>query len=226
MLATEFEWAKKLNSMARQASAERAWSAISRFFENCKKKVSGKKMRDFGGNNSSRNSLGFPRFKKHETHASVEYKTSGWKLSEDKREITFTDGFEAGTFRMWGTRDLHYYKIEQIKRVRVVRRADGYYAQFCVDIERNETHELVGKNLGLDVGLNHFLTDSEGQTVENPRFLRKDEKALKKVQRCVSRKNKGSANLAKARNRLARKHLKIQRRRKDFVVKTARCVIQ
>ena len=66
VIAAEFEWAKKLNSMARQASAERAWSAISRFFDNCKKKVSGKK--------------NFPKFKKHETHASVEYKTSGWEL--------------------------------------------------------------------------------------------------------------------------------------------------
>jgi putative transposase len=212
VLAGEFEWAKKLNSMARQASAERAWSAISRFFDNCKKKVSGKK--------------GFPQFKKHETHASVEYKTSGWKISDNRSEITFTDGFEAGTFKMWGTRDLHFYQIEQIKRVRVVRRADGYYTQFCVDVERNEVHELTGKNVGLDVGLNHFLTDSDGQQIENPRFLRKDEKALKKVQRRVSRKKKGSANRAKARNQLARKHLKIQRRRKDFVVKTARCVVQ
>ncbi len=212
VLAAEFEWAKKLNSMARQASAERAWSAISRFFDNCKKNAPGKK--------------GFPKFKKHQTHASVEYKTSGWKLSEDRREITFTDGFEAGTFEMWGTRNLHFYQIEQIKRVRVVRRADGYYTQCCIDAERNETHELTGKNIGLDVGLNHLLTDSEGQQVENPRFLRRDEKALKKVQRRVSRKQKGSANRAKARNRLGRKHLKIQRRRKDFVVKTARCVVQ
>ena len=212
VLAKEFEWAKKLNSMARQASAERAWSAISRFFDNCKKKIPGKK--------------GFPRFKKHGTHASVEYKTSGWKLKEDRREITFTDGFDAGTFKMWGTRDLHYYQIEQIKRVRVVRRADGYYTQFCVDVERVENHELTGRNVGIDVGLTHFLTDSDGNTIENPRFLRKDEKALHKVQRRVSRKKKGSKNRIKARNRLGRKHLKIQRRRKDFVVKTARCVIQ
>ncbi len=67
--------------MARQASAERAWSAISRFYDNCKKKKPGKK--------------GYPKFKKHQTNLSVEYKTSGWKLSEDRREITFTDGFEA-----------------------------------------------------------------------------------------------------------------------------------
>ena len=212
VLAQEFEWAKKLNSMARQASAERAWSAIARFFDNCKKGIPGKK--------------GFPRFKKEQTHQSVEYKTTGWKLSESRLEITFTDGFEAGTFKMWGTRDLHYYQIEQIKRVRVVRRADGYYTQFCIDQERVETHELTGKNIGIDVGLNHFLTDSDGNTVENPRFLRKDEKALKIAQRCVSRKKKGSKNRVKACNRLGRKHLKLQRQRKDFVVKTARALVQ
>jgi len=212
VLAREFEWADKLNSMARQASAERAWSGIARFFDNCKKQVLGKK--------------GFPRFKKHSSNLSVEYKTSGWKLSADRREITFTDGFEAGKFKMWGTRDLHYYQVNQIKRVRVVRRADGYYTQFCIDVERTENHELTGKNIGIDVGLNHFLTDSEGQQIENPRFLRKDESSLKKAQGRVSRKKKGSSNRAKARNRLGRKHLKVSRRRKDFVVKTARCVVQ
>ncbi len=122
VLAKEFEWAKKLNSMARQASAERAWSAISRFYDNCKKKVPGKK--------------GYPNFKKEQTHGSVEYKTTGWKLSSDRRYITFSDGFEAGTFKMWGTRVLHFYQVKQFKRVRVVRRADGYYVQFCIDQER------------------------------------------------------------------------------------------
>ena len=100
VLAKEFSWAKSLNSMARQASAERAWQAIARFYDNCKKKKPGKK--------------GFPRFKKNTR--SVEYKTSGWKLSDDRKTITFTDGFEAGSFEMWGTRDLNFYQISQIKR--------------------------------------------------------------------------------------------------------------
>jgi putative transposase len=112
----EFPHAKKLNSQARQASAERAWASISRFFDNCKKQIPGKK--------------GFPKFKKNRpNHGSVEYKQSGYKLSEDRKFINFTDGFEAGLFRLWGTRDLHYYQLNQIKRVRVVRRADGYYAR-------------------------------------------------------------------------------------------------
>jgi putative transposase len=209
---SEFPWVDKLNSMARQASAERAWSAISRFYDNCKKQKPGKK--------------GFPQFKKEQTHGSVEYKTTGYKLSVDRRAITFSDGFKAGTFKLWGTRDLHFYQLKQIKRVRVVRRADGYYAQFCVDQERLEKREPTQTTIGLDVGLNHFYTDSKGNTVENPRYLRIGEKALKRLQRKVSRKQKGSSNRVKARNKLARKHLKVSRQRKDFAVKTARCVVK
>jgi putative transposase len=212
VLAKEFEWANKLNSMARQASAERAWSAISRFYDNCKKKVSGKK--------------GYPRFKKEQTHGSVEYKTSGWKLSVDRRYITFSDGFEAGTFKMWGTRDLHFYQFKQIKRIHVVRRADGHYVQFCVDQERLEKRSPTLKTVGIDVGLNHFYTDSDGNTVANPRHLRKSEKSLKRLSRRMSKTKKGSKNRAKFRNKLARKHLKVSRQRKDFVCKAARCVVK
>ncbi len=221
----DFPWVKKLNSMARQAMAERTWASIARFFDNCKKKIPGKKMRDYVRNNSSQNSLGFPKFKRHQTGASVEYKTSGWVLSEDRRYITFRDGFEAGTFKLWGTRDLHYYQLEQIKRVRVVRRCDGYYVQFCLDVERQEQRQPTLKTIGLDVGLSHFYTDSNGTKVENPRYLRKSEKALKRVQRRLSRKHKGSNNRVKARIKLGRKHLKVQRQRKDFAVKLARCVV-
>jgi putative transposase len=191
---------------------ERAWSAISRFYDNCKKPKPGKK--------------GFPRFKKHQTHGSVEYKTTGYKLSEDRKSITFTDGFAAGIFKLWGTRDLHFYQLKQIKRVRVVRRVPGYYVQFCIDQERIEKREPTNRTIGLDVGLTHFYTDCNGQTVHNPRHLRKSEKALKRLNRKFSRTQKGSKNRVKARNRLSRKHLKVSRQRKDFAVKLARCVIQ
>ena len=69
---SEFPWAAKLNSMARQAHADRVWNAISRFFENCRNQVPGKK--------------GYPRYKKHSR--SVEYKTTGWKLSNDRKYLT------------------------------------------------------------------------------------------------------------------------------------------
>jgi len=210
ILACEFEWTGKLNSMARQASAERAIFAIQRFFANCKAKKPGKK--------------GYPQFKKGSR--SVEYKTSGWKLSFDKKRLTFTDGFAAGTFKLVGSYDLHFYAPDEIKRVRVVRRADGCYVQFCVNVKRNEEVIPTGKSVGIDVGLNHFLTDSNGDTVPNPRYLRKSEKALRRLQRRVSKKKKGSANRKKAINKLGRKHLKVSRQRKDFAVKTALCVVK
>lgn len=80
--------------------------------------------------------------------------------------------------------------------------------------------------VGIDVGLNHFLTDSDGNTVDNPRYLRSAERSLKRSQRRCSRKKKGSKNRIKARNKVGRLHLKVSRQRKDFVVKTARCVVQ
>ena len=142
------------------------------------------------------------------------------------KDLTLTDGFKVGKLKLVGSRDLNFYQIEQIKRVRLVRRADGYYAQFCVDVDRREDVEPSKTTIGLDVGLNHFYTDSNGQTVENPRFLRKSERQLKKLQRKVSKRKKGSANRRKAIKRLARKHLQVSRQRKDFAVKTARCVVR
>jgi len=209
ILAKEYDFAGKLNSQARQAAAERAGAAVLRFYKNCRAKKPGKK--------------GYPRFQKD--GRSIEYKTTGWKLDEARRAITFMDGFKAGTFKLKGTRDLLGYTLTQIKRVRVVKKADGYYSQFCIDADRHVSVEATGRNVGIDLGLSHFYTDSEGGTVENPRHLRRSEKALKRLQRRVSSKVKGSNNRAKARGTLARKHLKVRRQRKDFAVKTARALI-
>jgi putative transposase len=208
----EFPWANQLDSMARQAHAERAWAAVERFYRNCQAKTPGKK--------------GFPKFRKYQVRNSVEYKTSGWKLDEDRRYLTFTDGFKAGSFKLWGSRDLHFYQLNQIKRVRVVRRHDGYYAQFLIDHKREENKELTGRQIGLDVGLSHFYTDSFGEKVKNPRFLRKDERKIKRLQRRLSKTSKGSKNRTKARNKLGRAHLKVSRRRNDWVCKLAQRVIQ
>jgi putative transposase len=210
VLAKEYAFVDELNSMARQSSAERAWSAISRFFENCKKQIPGKK--------------GFPAFQK-DNH-SVEYKTSGWKLANDRKTIEFTDKKGIGILSLKGTRDLNFYQLEQIKRVRLVKRADGYYAQFCVQINRSEQIIPTGQAIGLDVGLNDFYTDSNAMTVDNPRFLIKGTRRLKQAQRRVSKRVKGSKNRAKARQILGKRHLKISRQRKDHAVKLARCVIK
>jgi len=209
VLAHEYSFVAPLNSQARQAAADRAWSAISRFYENCKHKKPGKK--------------GYPRFQKD--NRSVEYKQTGWKLDEGGKHITFTDGCGIGRVRLVGTRDIETFPVKQIKRVRIVKRADGVYCQFAVQAERKIEHVITGKQVGIDMGLKEFLTDSEGSTVANPRHLRKAEKKLKRLHRRVSRTKKKSQNRKKARKALAKGYLKVSRQREDFARKTANALV-
>ncbi len=207
-LRAMYAFAKDLNSHACQASVERCWSAIARFFENCKKQVPGKK--------------GYPKFKKNSR--SVEYKTSGWKLL-DPKHIQFIDKKGIGKLKLVGTWDLAFYSVEQIKRIRLVRRADGYYCQFCISVDVKVETKPTKRNIGLDVGLKEFYTDSDGNTEPNPRFYRKSEERMKFYQRRVSCKHIGSANRSKAINKLGRVHLKISRQREEHAKRIARCVI-
>src|SRR3989454_3239327 len=206
-LAREYSFARRLNSQARQAAADRAWAAMQRFYDNCKTQKPGKK--------------GYPQFQ-HDNR-SVEYKQTGWKLAEDGKHITFTDGCGIGRLRLVGNKkqQIEAFPEKQIKRVRIVRRADGYFVQFCVQVSRQVAHQPTSQQVGIDVGLKAFSTDSEGNAVDNPRFLRKAEKKLKRLHRRVSKKQKGSKNRNKARKRLSKAYLKVQRQREDFARKTA-----
>ncbi|MCM0591422.1 MAG: transposase [Gloeotrichia echinulata CP02] len=207
-LRNEFKFVANLNSMAVQSSAERAWLAISRFYDNCKKKVSGKK--------------GYPRFQRD--NRSVEYKTSGWKLNPIKRRITITDKKGIGELKLLGKWDIQTYPVKSIKRVRLVRRADGYYCQFCIDVEASDIQPLTGNEIGLDVGLESFYTDSNGHQESNPKFLIKAEKSIKHAQRRIYKKKKGSSGRRKSRAIFASKHLRISRQRNEHAKRIARNV--
>ena len=77
--------------MPLQTAVERVLKAVNRFSANCNSKVPGKK--------------GYPKFKKNTR--SLEYKVSGWKLSEDRKYISFTDKKGIGTFKLISSRDLN-----------------------------------------------------------------------------------------------------------------------
>jgi putative transposase len=207
-LRNEFGFVKDLNSMAVQASAERGWAAISRFYDNCKANKPGKK--------------GFPRFQKD--NRSVEYKTSGWSLHSTKRRITFTDKKGIGEVKLLGKWDIHTYPVKSIKRIRIVKRADGFYVQFCLDIDVNKEPRIADGEIGLDVGLEYFYSDSNGYHEPNPQFLGKAEKAIKHAQRQIYKKEKGKNQRRKARQRYAKKHLRVSRQRNEHAKKIARNV--
>ncbi|TFI51521.1 transposase [Mastigocladus laminosus UU774] len=210
-LRKEFKFVEELNSMACQSATERPWLAIDRFYSNCKKKVVGKK--------------GFPRFQKD--NRSVEYKTSGWSLNQTKRRIIFTDKKSIGELKLLGKWDIQTYPVKSIKRVRLVRKADGYYCQFCLDVPKEVIDPDCLTNwreIGLDVGLEYFYSDSNGHHEPNPRFLRKSEKSIKHAQRQIYKKEKGKNQRRKARQRYARKHLKVSRQRNEHALVLARNV--
>ena len=211
VLAKASPFASRLNSQARQASADRAWFAISRFYTNCREHKPGKK--------------GYPQFQ-HDNR-SVEYKATGWSLEPDGKHITFTDGCGIGRLRLVGNKkqQIGTFPGKRIKRVRIIHRADGYYCQFAVKTQRKVEHVPSGSQLGIDVGLKSFLTDSQGNTVDNPRHYRKAEKKLRRLGRRLSRTQKKSANRKKARKALAKQHLKVQRQREDFARKQANALV-
>ncbi|MHC5599308.1 MAG: RNA-guided endonuclease InsQ/TnpB family protein [Nostoc sp.] len=212
-LRAEYEFVRNLSSHACQASVENVERAINRFLSttrsanaNCKAKKPGFK--------------GYPRFKKHSR--SVEYKQQSWKLHPTKRRIAFTDKKGIGELKLLGKWDIHTYPVELIKRVRIVHRADGYYVQFCVKVDNKQEAPLTTSVIGIDVGLEYFYSDSNGKHEENPRYLRKAEKDIKRVQRNIYKKKKGSSGRRKARGIYARKHLKVTRQRDEHAKRLAR----
>jgi putative transposase len=113
----------------------------------------------------------------------------------------------------------------------LVLRADNhwYVLIVCETASRDEQGETHPEQaacehpaIGLDMGLKVFLADSEGGTVENPRYYRRGQKRLAHGQRTVSRRKKGSHRRRKANREVACQHLKVSRQRRDFHFKTAK----
>jgi len=212
LLRKEFKFVDDLNSHACQTAVERVLRAVNRFYNNCKKKIPGKK--------------GYPKFKKHSR--SVEYKVSGWKLSDSRKHIAFIDKKGIGNLKLIGSRDLNFYQINQIKRVRILRRADGYYVQFSVQLDPRDTVEPIipsQKAVGVDLGIKYFLADSLGNIEPNPQFYRRGEQQLNRLNRKKSKKfRRGkpqSKNYHRARRTGAIKHLKVSRQREEFAKRVA-----
>jgi IS605 OrfB family transposase len=94
-------------------------------------------------------------------------------------------------------------------------RAGRYHASFVVEVAEVPL-PVVESVIGIDLGLSSFVTLSTAEKIDNPRWLRKRERALRHSQRSMSRKQKGSRNQERARQRLARRHGKVADARRDF----------
>ncbi|MEV4077453.1 RNA-guided endonuclease InsQ/TnpB family protein [Nonomuraea fuscirosea] len=110
--------------------------------------------------------------------------------------------------------------------VTVIKDSAGrYFASFVVETGDEPLPETVAE-VGIDLGLTHFAVLSDGRKIDNPRFLRRAERRLKKAQQALSRKAKGSANRKKAVVKVARAHAQVADARRDFAHKLSTQIIR
>jgi putative transposase len=127
---------------------------------------------------------------------------------------------QLGWVRVRWSRDIP--EIFQVKQARLVRKASGYFVMLSLqaDVEIPDTMPH-GHLIGLDVGLEYFLSTSDGEQVKRPRFFNNLHRQLKLLQRRLKRKQKGSANWLKLQKKIARVHQRIAETRKDWHFKLA-----
>ncbi len=114
----------------------------------------------------------------------------------------------------------------QPSSVTVIKDAAGrYFASFVVETG-GESLPATATEVGIDLGLTHFAVLSDGRKIDNPRFLRRAERRLKKAQQALSRKAKGSANRKKAAVKVARAHARVADARRDFAHKLSTKIIR
>jgi putative transposase len=161
---------------------------------------------------------GFPRFKSHHRFDSITFPRygNGCKLLDN------------GKIRIHGAGhikiNLHRPVEGVIKTVTIKREAGRWFVFFSVECDSKPLPQSDAE-IGIDVGLTHFATFSDGTTIENPRFYRKAQAKLRIAQRRVSRRKKGGNRHRKAVRILRRAHVHVANQRADFHHKLSRDIV-
>lgn len=155
---------------------------------------------------------GYPRFKSKGRFASFGLQEYGNGFKIDGRRLRLT---KIGRIAVRWHRPIE----GRIKTVRIVRRADGWYACFACEVEPPTPLPPTGKTVGVDVGVASLLTTSDGKKLPHPAFYRKGQQKLRRLSRAVARKKKGGSNRRKAVARLRRHHQRVANQRKDYLNK-------
>lgn len=195
----KYAWLKEYDSIALQQAVINLDVAFSNFF-NPKLKAR------------------FPAFKrKHGRQSS--YHCVGIKVLDGAIKIPKVSAIEAR---------LHREIIGTLKSITISRSSTGkYYAALLCDdgVEAPAKPTLISNVTGLDMGLTHFAIRSDGTKVANPRHLINASRNLRRKQKALSRKKKGSANRRKSRMQLAGVHERIANARADFQHKLSRAIV-
>jgi len=158
---------------------------------------------------------GFPRFKGMNRYNSFTYPQSGFTVVGDTLKLS-----KIGDVRI----HLHRKLVGELKTCTIIRKNGKYYVALVCEVE-NPKITLTNKVVGIDLGVSHLAITSDGEFFDNPKYLRKSEKQLKKLQRIVSKRKKGSNRRRKAVRLLSKKHEQIANQRKDTNHKVSRILV-
>lgn len=199
-LKKELVWLKEVDSTSLQSSLKDLETAYKKFFKE---------------------KSGFPKFKSKKTNRfSYKTKYTNGNIEYCEKHIKLP---KLGIVKI---------KDKQVPQGRILNAtiskepSDKYYVSLCcADIEI-ENLENANSNIGLDLGIKEFCIMSNGQIIENPKYLKKSLNKLAKLQKELSRKSKDSSNRNKARLKVARLQEHISNQRKDFLQKLSTKLIK
>ena len=195
---------KTVHSQVLQNVARRVELAFQAFFRRVKK-----------NDGKAGETHGYPRLKGVGQYYSITYPQSGFKVGASSVWLSLQGK------PVQVKAKLHRPIIGTVKTCTVRRYGKKWFV--CFSVEQEDSPLPPSDNaVGLDAGLNSFLALSDGEFVDNPRFFRKDEKALAKAGRKQAKTKKRSRERRKANKVLSRLHERIRNRRHNFVHQTAR----
>jgi putative transposase len=194
------EWLKEVNSQSLQESVIHLDKAFTKFF---------------------REKSGFPKFKSKHKRQSFSC-PQNIKVNWHNLTVKLPKIGEVRTF--------FHKKFEGNVKTCTVSKTptNKYFIAILVEIpDKPKPKPRINKDkaVGIDLGLKEFVIDSNGNKIDNPRYLRKSEERLKVLQRRASKKRKGSNNRKKANLKVAKQHEKIRNQRDDFLHKVSSKII-
>jgi putative transposase len=162
----------------------------------------------------------YPKQKTYKTYNSLKFPQFGFNKKGNRMAMSFSDDNKLFNTKLGKIDILFHRPLEgTIKQLIIKRQGRKWYAIFCVARQALPTNIDKSTAAGIDVGINRYAFLSNGMEFENPKFLRKTEKRLKRTQRKVSKKKNGSQNRIKQIQKLSKLHEKVANQRRDFLHK-------
>ena len=166
---------------------------------------------------------GFPKFKSKKDKQSALFPINAISKRNtfEQRKITLTKSFKDIKFRC---SDLYFKRLQtykdNIRSATISKTKSGnYFLSILIDVPQDEIVKFkrTGESVGIDLGVKDFVITSDGEVFENKHFLKKEENKIKKLQRQLSRKVKGSNNRDKARIKLAKAYERLVNQRENYI---------